>query len=327
MRDKMTNRSVILVTAVGTAAATAVVLELKKTGKYYIIGADMRQETEIATSKDVDRFCVFPPSVCNFEQYIKFVLAFCKENNVEYYYAIVDKEVVNLAEHKWQFDEIGVKLCIANLELVKKCHYKDQFSEWVKINIPDIYIHSFEKIEDITDADFPVFVKPVEGYASIGCRKINNREQLMEFVYGKNNEKNVIIQEYLEGEIIAVDLVRNALTGQMMQLQRKELVRNSSGCGIAVEIINDRVLNGICEEIMVRLNLNGVISAEFLCKEGQYKIIEINPRLSAGTSFSCMAGLNTVMNALEIADGRHCEFGGIAVGKHFTKRYETCAMD
>ena len=64
--------------------------------------------------------------------------------------------------------------------------------------------------------------------------------------------------------------------------------------------------NCICDELMQRLQLNGVVNAEFFRTETGYKIIEVNPRFSAGTSFSCMAGCNTVMSALRIAQKKDC---------------------
>ena len=86
-------------------------------------------------------------------------------------------------------------------------------------------------------------------------------------------------------------------------------------------------MSEICKKIMRKMNLHGVVNAEFFEINGTFRIIEINPRLSAGTSFSCQAGLNTVLNAIEIADGRRCKFGEISVGKHFVKRYETYETD
>lgn len=327
MEKQFENKPIVLVTAIGTAAATTVVCELKKTGRYYIIGADSNNKVEIVTSMEVDEFFVFPPSICEFEKYIDFVIKFCVKRKVNYYYAIIDEEVVNLAAHKSCFDAIGVKLCLANPELIQICHRKNLFFEWIRENMPEIYIQSFNRLHEIKESDFPVFVKPTEGRASNGCIRVDSMEQLMQFCNGKCINENLMIQQYIEGDVIVVDLVRNALTGQSAQLQRKENLRNSSGCGIAVEIIRDERLTEICEEIMRKMNLNGVMNAEFFETNGEFRIIEINPRLSAGTSFSCQAGLNTVLNAMEIADGKCCEFSEISVGKHFAKRYETYATD
>ena len=77
MEKQYENKSVVLVTAIGTAAATTVVCELRKTGQYYIIGADINSKVEIATSREVDELYVFPSSVCEFETYLVFVMSFC----------------------------------------------------------------------------------------------------------------------------------------------------------------------------------------------------------------------------------------------------------
>lgn len=322
----MNSKPIILVTAAGTVAASHIIKELNSVGEYYIIGADINPANQIATSSDVDEFHVFPPAIYDFEGYITFVLDFCKQKNVEYYYATIDEEVANLSVHRAQFEAIGVRLCIANDYLINICHYKDKFNMWVAREIPEIAIKTYSAVEEIEDTDFPLFVKPIEGRASIGCKEIANRAELLEYL--KMNEgRDIIIQRCFTGEIITVDLVRNAKTGQLTQTQRVELLRNGNGCGIAVETIYDPKLQEICEKLMLKLNLNGVVNAEFFRTDTGYKIIEVNPRFSAGTSFSCMAGCNTVLNALWIAQGDECRFGEVRIGQHFAKRYETYRMD
>ena len=56
------------------------------------------------------------------------------------------------------------------------------------------------------------------------------------------------------------------------------------------------------------------------------KIIEINPRLPAGTSYSCLAGCNTVLNLLHIAKGLPLIESNIKIGARFARRYETYEM-
>lgn len=316
----------VLVTAIGTMTATAIVTELKKVNEFYVIGTDINPASQIVTSGEVDEFYIFPSSVENEEDYIKYVLEFCKEKQIEYYFAVIDEEVANLSEHRKNFEKLGIKLCIPNDSLIEVCHNKDVFSKWIKEYIPSIGIETFENCEMLTDMDYPVFVKPIQGRASIGCEKISDKSQLME-LFRNGNNSDFIIQKYIEGEIITVDLIRNKLTGQSMQIQRKELLRNSNGCGIAVEIIKDEELQDICVSLMERLDLNGVVNAEFFKTNLGYKIIEINPRFSAGTSFSCMAGCNTVLNALRIAQKQECIFKEVNVNQRFAKRYETYCMN
>ena len=172
-----------------------------------------------------------------------------------------------------------------------------------------------------------MFIKPIEGRASIGCRRVANRAEADELLKNGLNEKEYIIQDFNEGEIVTVDLVRSAETNKMHQIQRIERLRNSSGCGIAVEIIDIPKLRDICERLMQKLQLDGVVNAEFFYKDGIFRIIEVNPRFSAGTSFSCLAGCDTVTAAVKIAAGEQFELGSPAVGAHLAKRYETYRLD
>lgn len=310
----------VLVTAIGTAASTTIVKELKKAQQFHIIGADMAERTQVATSLDVDEYFQFPPSVN--EDYIPFALNFCKEHQVDYYFAIIDDEVMNIIKNRDSFESCGTKLCLPEYEFAKKCHYKEFFSEWIQENFPEIAIREYRDLTEIRNAKYPLFIKPHEGAASRGCRKAENYESLISMVDAEDIGRNILVQDCIEGTIITVDYIRNRKTGQTLQIQRKEILRNTDGCGIAVEIISNPALYQICELLMEKLDLNGVVNIEFFETKEGYRIIEINPRHSAGTVYSCMAGGDTVLNAVYIADGQPCVFGNIDVGAHFAKRYE-----
>lgn len=318
---------VILVTAIGTAASTAIVSQIRGSGKYHIIGGDIFKKDQVATAKDVDEFYTFPSAIKDFDAYIDFAVSFCKEHGINYYFATIDEEIVNLSRNREKFEEIGVSLCIPNHELIMTCHYKDVFSDWIENNMPEILIRRYKAISGVGEKDFPLFVKPIEGRASLGCRKIKNWENLDQLKRENIDEADFVIQEYTEGEIITVDLIRNAKNGHSKQVQRRETLRNPNGCGIAVEIINEPALAKICDQIMKKMDLNGVVNAEFFHIGDQYRIIEINPRFSAGTSFSYVAGCDTVMAALDIAMGKDFTLGEPKIGMHLAKRYETYNLD
>lgn len=320
-------KPVVLVTAIGTAASTTIVSTLKKTGNYYIIGADIYCSNQVATAKDVDKFYKFPSAVYDLDGYIKFVVDFCKQHKVNFYFATIDEEVVNLSKNRRLFDEAGVKLCIPNDELISICHFKNRFYVWIKENIPEILMKTYSNITSIDYIEFPVFIKPVEGRGSIGCRKIDDKNVLIQLIHEGLKLDDYVIQQYFDGDVISVDLIQNLKTNQRIQIQRKEELRNASGCGIAVKILNDSRLEMICNTLMKKLNLNGVVNAEFFYCDGEYKIIEINPRFPAGTSFSVLAGCNMPLNAIKIANGEPCIDCDIAYGKHLAKRYETYSMD
>ena len=107
--------------------------------------------------------------------------------------------------------------------------------------------------------------KPIEGRASIGCRRINNRTELNSI---RNSWQNYVVQEYIgsKTDIVAVDIVRNKKTNQVEIAQRLELMRNSNGCGVAVEIVDNPKVREACLKIAEMLDINGVVNTEFFIK-------------------------------------------------------------
>lgn len=312
----------ILITALGTMNCTTIVSELRKHEGFYLIGADINPRHCIATSREVDEYYQFPKATVNREEYFEFVKDFCQEHKVDIYFCVVDEEVETMAKHREELNDIGVRLCVANTDAVVICHNKDKFAEWSERNIPEYTIRQFKSYEEIQDSDFPLFIKPIEGRASIGCRRIVNKS---EFVQIRNEWKNYVVQECIDEktDIVAVDIVRNKKTGQVEIAQRLELMRNSNGCGVAVEIVDIPEVKNACLKIAELLDINGVVNTEFFITDNGPKIIEVNPRLPAGIAYSCMAGLDVVMNSLRIAEGEPCIFSPIKVGSHYAKRYET----
>lgn len=326
MKEKLQTR--VLVTAVGTVNGASVVEELKKykSTSIYVIGVNSTPRNYVVTSKFVDEYYEFPSAIENQEQYLRYVLSFCVEHKITHLICFIDEEVASFSKNKNLFDEIGVKLCLADFHTVSLCHFKDKFSDWVKKTIPDIWIKTYTEFDEITENDFPLFVKPIEGRASIGCKILKNRNELELFLRENNNGEEFIVQEKISGEIVGVDVLRNRKYSQIAVIQKREILRNSNGCGTVVEIIDNSELENICKQIAEKLDLNGIINVEFfITKEGP-KIIEINPRLPAGTSYSCLAGGNTVINTLLIANGEPCEIGKIKIGKIYARRYETYEM-
>lgn len=315
-------KSKVLVTALGTMTASTIADELKKKD-YYVVGADINKKYEIASSLFVDEFFTFPSVVEDAKKYLDYVLDFCCKENIEYYFPVIDEEVMSLSKRREDFISAGIKLCIPNMKTLNICHYKDVFYKWVNEFFPDVAIKTYSNLSDIKE--FPVFVKPIEGRASIGCKVFNSVKELNQ---ERVDAQKKIVQEVISGDQITVDLIRNSFTGESFQVSRRELIRNKNGCGIAVEIIYDEELKRICDSLMRAIDLNGVVNAEFFKTSEGYKLIEINPRFSAGTKFSCMVGCNTVLNSILIADKKNCIFPQkIPQGKHLAKRYETYMMD
>ena len=317
---------IVLVTSIGTVNAHAVIYELRKIPSVkHVIGADINDKRCIVSSRDVDEFYKFPCVVEAPDDYVLFLKNFCNQHQVTDVFAFIDEEIVALSKYNSVFRDIGVHLCMPEKRVVDICHYKDRFSDWMIDNFPDFAIKRYHYI---TDVRYPAFLKPAEGRASIGCKKVNCKEDI-EFAIGNLPFSQFIVQPFLSGNVIAADVVRDRKGMSCRSIQRKELLRNGNGCGIAVEIVENPEIDNFCSRFAERIDLNGVVNVEFLITDDGIRVIEVNPRLAAGTSYSCMAGFPIVEYALSIANGECCGMDNLSVtwsGKRFARRYETYEM-
>lgn len=311
----------VLVTAIGTLTATCILKALKGMENLYLIGTDINERENIVSSMDVMEYYVFPSVIDDTESYYQYFRQFCVLHSIQYAFCVIDEEVLLLSDHRAELELLGVRVCIPNADAVRLCHFKDVFSRWMEQNYREYAIRSYRGIQDIRQ--YPVFIKPIEGRASIGCRRVETQDELLAFL-----DKDMLIQEYIQGRVIVADVFRSHTTGQYGCLLREELLRNGNGCGIAVVMIEDKRVSDFCESFAERICLNGVINIEFFVTDTYVKVIEVNPRFSAGTIYTCMSGLNIVKNALLIAQGLECEpVPEGYIGKRFARRYETYEME
>ena len=100
------------------------------------------------------------------------------------------------------------------------------------------------------------------------------------------------------------------------------MLRTKNGAGLTVKITNDPMLYDLTTYIGQTLGINGCINMEFIKHDGQYFLIDINPRFSAGIAFSQMVGYNMVINHLNCFIGKNID-SPIQIKEHIlTKKYQ-----
>ena len=132
--------------------------------------------------------------------------------------------------------------------------------------------------------------------------------------------REYIIQPYIEGTIITVDVVREADDG-VVCIGRRELLRRA-GIGMTVEIIENPDLNKICVKIANLLGITGAANFEFIETPRQTYLLEINPRFSGGVEFSHMAGYDVVTNHLRCFTGENIDKQISPKRMIITRKYE-----
>ncbi|MCR5226396.1 MAG: ATP-grasp domain-containing protein [Eubacterium sp.] len=102
----------------------------------------------------------------------------------------------------WYID-FGTAKSVSDKQLMKKVFLENGIptSQYVVMDEFDI--------EKTSHLQYPLIVKPVDAYSSKGVKKVQNEDELkVAFEEAKNisRSKNVIVEEYFEGEEISVDL-------------------------------------------------------------------------------------------------------------------------
>lgn len=281
----------ILITAIGSFSAEVVVEALKSLNNR-VIGCDIYPKGWHYLVRKLDSFYQVPLAIKE-KEYIDKIIEICKMEKIDLIFPLTDIEIDVYNSNREIFKNIGVKVCIQNKEALEIARDKfELFKKFLNSEIKVIPTYLYKEIGNLKN--FPYIAKPKNGRSSEGLLKIYQEKEFQQI----ENPNNYIIQNYLEGSIIVVDYIRNSKTGQDFSVIRKELIRTKNGAGITVEIFENEKISKISSHIGKELNINGCICMEFIENNGEYYIMDINPRFSAGTAFTQKAGYNIVKNHL-----------------------------
>lgn len=289
----------ILVTAIGSASADIVIAELKNNG-HKVVGCDINQAELIANSLDVDVFYKSPLAY-KIEEYLSFIKNICVDEKIDFIFPLTDVEIDVYNNNREWFEEKGIVVCMSSYKTISLCRNKKKLEEYLRdkdcvTTIPTYLLSEMQTVPD----KYPVVCKPFNGRSSEGLTYIYNSEEWEAFK--KSAEiGNFIVQPYIAGRIITVDIVRQKNGEKTIAIPREELLRSLNGLGMSVKVFTDEKLETQCTKLADELDINGCVNFEFIKdEEGEYHFIECNPRFSGGLKFSCLWGYNCIINHLRV---------------------------
>jgi len=169
---------------------------------------------------------------------------------------------------------------------------------------------------DLSEFNFPVIVKPTDRWASMGVIKVEKREDLkaaIECAKELSFEKKVIVEEFISGsEIIAAQCISWQGKHYILSIDDSEGLEGSYYYKTAYHHpanFSDKEKQSAHSEVRKALDSvnfkNGASEVEMiLSKDGEIKIIEVNPRMG-GESEHLMVELSTgydfVKGAINVA--------------------------
>lgn len=229
------------------------------------------------------------------ENFLEHLLDVCSKFEIDVLVPTVDCELLKIAEAKNEFDRIGVKILSESAETLKLCLDKNTLMEKFKGKV-------FAPISDVLDANFniqdcsfPLFIKPRNGSGSRGILKIETSQELN----AQPKNSSLLIQEFLPGKEYSVDVIAN-YDGEILAAVPRERMKVDSGIAVTSRTLRNERLEIYAKVVAKMIGIKFVANIQFkLDKNGEPKLLEVNPRFPGTMPLTVKAGVNMPLIALE----------------------------
>lgn len=243
------------------------------------------------------------------KEYISFLRNYCLEKNIKAIISLFDIDLLVLAKHKKEFEDIGIKIIVSDESVIEICNDKYKTFSFLKennFNVPQTYISLIEVKEAIKnkEIDFPLILKPRWGMGSISIYEAENLEELEVFYKKIDREikknylkyesaqtlgENVLIQEKLKGQEYGLDVVNDLDKNYCTTfVKRKNAMR--SGETDCAETIDSLILRELGIKISEKVKHIGNLDVDLFLVGDKPYILEMNARFGGGYPFSHLAG-------------------------------------
>lgn len=216
--------------------------------------------------------------------YIDIILDICKKENISGVLSLIDPELSLLAENEDKFKNIGTTVIGSSYELCERALDKMQMFQWLRshgYNCAKSYVDKNEFFADVKTgkANYPAFVKPVRGSASIAISKVFDNETV-DLLF--DHSDNLMIQEYLDGQEIGADCYIDLLSGELVSVFTKKKIVMRAGETDKSVSFKDEKLFELIKKFVNESGWRGQIDIDVFEINGEYHISEVNPRFGGG---------------------------------------------
>lgn len=218
------------------------------------------------------------------ENYIDTIINLCKKEQITGVLSLIDPELSLLAKNHLLFEEIGTQIIGSSYELCELALNKWEMFKWLSThgyNCAKSYVSEAEFFSDVDKGliEYPVFIKPICGSASIAITKVEHRETV-ELLFKQN--EGLMIQEYLHGTEIGADCYIDMVSGELVSVfTKKKMVMRAGETDKAVSF-KDKKLFDLIGKFVAECGFSGQIDIDLFDINGEYYISEINPRFGGG---------------------------------------------
>lgn len=238
--------------------------------------------------------------------YIPMILDICKKENIQAVTTLIDPEIMLLAEHRKEFEALGVTVLAPYEDTARLCFNKyEMYRFLVKNHINTVKTYGtyedFFKAYEAAEISLPVFVKPRTGSGSVGARKIDSIELLKQVTQA---DESLIIQELMTGEDLDADVYVDTISHEPVAMFSKRKLSTTIGGANKTISFKDEALFSFIKKALSVMQFNGPLDMDFFYQDGKYYLSEINPRFGGAYLHAYGAGVDFIKLIKENAAGR-----------------------
>lgn len=252
---------------------------------------------------DADKYYIVPRM--SEPNYIDVILDICKKECIAGVISLIDPELSLLAAYVDDFKAIGTTVIGSDYALCEMALDKYQMYLWLTE-------HGYRCAKSYMDKDifykdlkekkiqFPVFVKPAKGSASISVLKVENQETL-ELLF--RHESGLMIQEFLNGQEIGADIYIDMISGEVVSIFTKKKIKMRAGETDKAVSFKEKRLFELIERFVGDAGFRGQIDIDIFYVNGEYYISEVNPRFGGGYPHAYESGCDHIKLIVENLSG------------------------
>lgn len=278
---------------------------------------------------EADKFILVPR--IDAPGYMDGVLDICKREKVDAVFSLIDPELSMLAERAEEFRAIGTTPVISPYDLVETCFNKYKMASLFAENGLDtakcyMSIGDFQEARDKGDIDYPVFVKPVCGSASMHINKVSSDEELEGLFH---MYEDLMIQEYMNGTEYGADVYIDMISGKCTSIFIKEKIKMRAGETDKSVSYKDEELFRMIARFVEAVGFRGMIDIDIFNINGKWYFSEVNPRFGGGYPHAYECGVDMPKQLVNNVKGieNPVNIGNYKTGVYMMKYNEVMIKD
>lgn len=265
---------------------------------------------------EADKFYIVP--MITSPDYLNIILNICDKEKIDGVFSLIDPELSLLAKHEADFRKLGTIPIVSPYDLVEKCFNKYAMAKLFAekgLKTAKVYmsIKDFEEARKEGEIDYPVFVKPVCGSASLHINKVSSDEELQGLFHMYDD---LMIQEFMDGTEYGADVYIDLISGKCTSVFLKEKIKMRAGeTDKSISLKEDKLFTSIIS-FVEEAGFRGMIDIDIFKIGNDWYFSEVNPRFGGGYPHAYECGvnmpklvLNNLMGKENVADIGNYEEG------------------